>query len=194
MRHLRAGNQINAILTIGEKFQEPAFRDGSYLVRHSLSAALEDPRFRAFVVARQRGEALPDVPPDYKALNQAALLVGNTYEEAGNLIKNGVVDEWLFLDQYCTNVIGGWTGLEDYTAFCREVTGDIGLWDNFEYLTVRSRDFFARNPTTYPSGVRRIAPLGPYPLWASPDATQRPGLKRPGLQSGLKRPGLHRIT
>jgi hypothetical protein len=157
LRHLRAGNQINAILTIGDKFQEPSFRDGSYLVRHSLPAALEDPQFRAFVVARQHGDVLPDVTPEYRMLNQAALLVGNAYEEAGNLIKNGVVDEVLFLDQYCSNIVGGWKGLQDYTAFCRAISGDIGLWDNFEYLTVRARDFLARHPTTYPNGVPRIA-------------------------------------
>ena len=164
LRHLRAGNQINAILTIGDKFQEPTFRDGLHLVRHSLGAALEDPQFRAFVIARQRSDVLPDVSQEYRTLNQAALFVGNTYEEAGNLIKNGVVDEVLFLDQYCSNIVSGWKGLEEYTAFCRGISGDIGLWDNFEYLTVRARDFLARNPTTYPNGVPRIELRSRWPV------------------------------
>jgi len=166
LRHLRAGNQINAILSLGDKFQDPTFRDSLHLVRHSLGPALEDPQFRAFVVARQRGEILPDVAPEYRSINQAALFVGNFYEEAGNLIKNGVVDNVLFLDQYCSNIISGWKGLEDYTAFCREITDDIGLWDNFEYLTIRARDFLSRHPTTYPNGVPRIKLKSRWPVAA----------------------------
>jgi hypothetical protein len=54
--------------------------------------------------------------------------------------------------------------LENYIAIIRDVTGDVGLWDNFEYLTVRAREFLAKYPTTYPSGVPRIALSNPWPL------------------------------
>ncbi len=68
---------------------------------------------------------------------RAVNLVGNLFEEIGNLVKNGIVDEYLLLDEYVTQVIGMWNRLEPYTALTRDVTGDMGLWDNFEYLTVR---------------------------------------------------------
>ncbi|HZV78415.1 MAG TPA: DUF4760 domain-containing protein [Candidatus Binatus sp.] len=165
MRHLRTGNQITALLTIGEKFQDERFREAQYLVNHSIASALQDPAFRAFVVSRTRfTNAPPDVPPEYVRLHQSARLVGNFFEELGNLVKNRVVDYDLFMDHYCSNVAGSWKVLENYIAILREATGDLGLWDNFEDLTVRAREFLAKYPTTYPPGVPRIAISNPWPL------------------------------
>lgn len=93
----------------------------------------------------------------------AVNLVGNMFEEVGNLVKNGVVDETLLLDEYVTQVIATWQRLEPYTAMTREATNDIGMWDNFEYLTVRARAFLAAHPTTYPKGVPRIPLTNPWP-------------------------------
>lgn len=164
LRHLRAGNQITALLTIGDKFQDSRFRDDLYAIGHGLAPALADDSFRAYVTARQRGLAIPNVPEAYKEIQQSATVVGNFYEQCGNLVKNGVVDETLFLDQYCGSVVGTWKLLERYIAFLRELTDDIGLWDNFEYLTVRARDFLRKYPTTYPKGVPRILLENAWPI------------------------------
>lgn len=164
LRHLRAGNQITALLTIGDRLQSERFRDAAYLVSHRLATALEDPTFRTFIIARQRGETTPEVAAEYATINQSALLVGNTYEEIGNLVKNGVIDETLFMDQYCQSIARLWGLLEKYIGFFRDATGDIGLWDNFEYITVRGREFLAKYPTTYPNGVPRIVVKNPWPI------------------------------
>jgi hypothetical protein len=156
LRHMRAGNQINAILTIGEKFMEPRYEDARALVTAGLDDALQDPRFREHVIARVSRNAIPGIPEQYLAMLRAVNLVGNMFEEIGNLVKNGIVDEYLLLDEYVTQVIAMWNRLEPYTALTRDVTGDMGLWDNFEYLTVRARAFIAAHPTTYPKGVARI--------------------------------------
>jgi hypothetical protein len=54
------------------------------------------------VVSRTRFTNAPDVPPEYVRLQQSARLVGNFFEELGNLVKNRVVDFDLFMDQYCS--------------------------------------------------------------------------------------------
>ena len=164
LRHMRAGNQINAILTIGEKFMEPRYEDARALVTRGLEQALQDPRFRAHVIARSRRDPLPDISAEQLAMLRAVNLVGNMFEEIGNLVKNGIVDEYLLLDEYVTQVLGMWNRLEPYTALTRDVTGDMGLWDNFEYLTVRAQVFIAAHPTTYPKGVPRIPLTNPWPL------------------------------
>ena len=163
LRHMRAGNQINAILTIGEKFMDPRFEDARALVTAGLEQALQDPRFRAYVIARASRNAMPGISDEQLAMLRAVNLVGNLFEEIGNLVKNGIVDEYLLLDEYVTQVIGMWNRLEPYTALTRDVTGDMGLWDNFEYLTVRARAFIAAHPTTYPKGVARIPLTNPWP-------------------------------
>ena len=164
LRHLRAGNQINAVLTIGDKFLEPQFTEARELVRTGAGPALEDPRFRDSVIARARGESLAHVSAEQLAILAAINRVGNMYEEVGCLVKNGVVDEWLLLDEYVTQVVGTWTRLEPYLALTREAANDIGIWDNFEYLTVRARAFLAEHLTTYPKGTPRIALKNPWPL------------------------------
>lgn len=132
LRHLRAGNQITALLTIGDRLQSERFRDAAYLVSHRLATALEDPTFRTFIIARQRGETTPEVAPEYATINQAALLVGNTYEEIGNLVKNGVIDETLFMDQYCQSIARLWALLERYIGFSamRPATSACGITSN----------------------------------------------------------------
>ncbi len=56
LRHMRAGNQINAILTIGEKFMEPRYQDARAFVTTGLDQALQDSlpraRHRAFEARR----------------------------------------------------------------------------------------------------------------------------------------------
>jgi uncharacterized protein DUF4760 len=164
LRHLRAGNQINAILTIGDKFMEPRFEQARMKVTAELGKALEDPRFREYVIARALRKSMPGISDDQLALLIAVNFVGNVFEEVGNLCKNGVVDETLLLDEYVTQVVGNWKLLEPYLALSRDATNDPGLWDNFEYLTVRARAFLEAHPTTYPKGVPRIPLTNPWPL------------------------------
>jgi len=164
LRHLRAGNQINAILTISDKLMEQRFEDARALVATGLADSLNDPGFRRFVVLRARRKPLPGISDAQLAMLRAASVVGNTFEEVGNLVKNGIVDETLLLDEYVTQVIGTWHQLEPYCALLRDATGDIGLWDNFEYMTVRARAFLSAHPTTYPKGVARIPLTNPWPV------------------------------
>jgi hypothetical protein len=48
LRHLRSGNQISAIIAIGEQFQSQAFRDAVSIVRHGLAQKMESPLLREY--------------------------------------------------------------------------------------------------------------------------------------------------
>ena len=165
LRHLRAGNQINAMLSIGDKFQGREYRDALYLVNGKLEAAVDDPSFRDYHAAVLLGRTPPDVDPEYVALRRAALLVGNTYEELGILVKNRIVDRTLFINRYCHIVLTVWGQLENLAAFSREVAGYPGLLESFEYLVVLCQDWMQQHPGgTYPKGVRRLQLHNPWPV------------------------------
>jgi hypothetical protein len=164
LRHLRAGNQITALLTIGDKFLEPRFVEARRVATAGLAKTLEDPTFRQYVVARSLRAPLPEISSDQLAVLTSANVYGNLFEEVGVLVKNGIVDEALFLDEYVTQVIGAWSTMESFVALIRDGSGDVGLWDNFEYLTVRARAFLEAHPTTYPKGVPRIPLKNPWAL------------------------------
>jgi len=165
LRHMRAGNQINAMLSIGEELSAKDFTDSWQLVQTRLLPALDDPEFRAFLVEAARGGFQP-ASDDYVAMRRALLAVGNAYEELGILVKNGIVDRTLFLDRYCWVISNRWNLLQDVVGLNREASGQQGIWENFEYLAVLSEDFAREHGSTYPKGVRRMPVRNPWPLEA----------------------------
>ena len=164
LRHLRAGNQINAMLSIGDKFQGHEYTEAGDIVARNFATVVEDPAFREFAVAYGRGVASGHIAPEYVAVRRAAIFVGNTLEELGILVKNNIVDRTLFLDRYCSVIARTWAQLENFTAFTREAQNDVGIWENFEYITVLSQDWMEKHPTTYPKSVRRLQLHNPWPV------------------------------
>lgn len=170
LRHLRAGNQINAMLAIGEKFQSAQFTLALETMSTNMQASMDEPTFRDYIVAMAGASPIGDVEPRYKETRRAALLVGNTYEELGILIKNGIVDRELFLDRYCSVAIAGWRRLERFLAFIRELQHDPGIWENFEMIVVLSEEYLHDHPSTYPAGLKRLKVANPWPLTGSAPA------------------------
>jgi len=164
LRHLRAGNQINAMLSIGAELQSEAFQAAQDIVSGQLKSALEDAIFRNYNTALGRSLPLPAVEPRYIDLRRAVIRIGNSIEELGILVKNGIVDKNLFLDRYNFVVVRNWNNLESFTALSRDATGRSALWENFEYLTVLCQDWERRYPSTYPKGVRRMQLHNPWPV------------------------------
>ena len=164
LRHLRASNQINAMFSIGNQLHGKAFRDALTLVAHDLEDALEQRAYREYDAARTLGMRVPAVSDEYRALRDAVILVGNTYEEVGILVKNGTVDRQMFLDRFSSVIVGSWRRLENSIAFARAVTNDDRLWENFEYLAVIADDFVSHHGSTYPKGVRKMQLHNPWPV------------------------------
>ncbi len=164
LRHLRAGNQINAMLSIANQFDEKEFRDALALVHQNLDAAMDDPGFREFHVSLVRQQPAPAVPAEHRELFDAARFIANTYEELGILVKNGIVDRDLFLDRYSWVISRAWNGMQRLVAWTRAVTGKDAIWENFEYLVVLAQDYMKQHTSTYPKGVRRLEPRNPWPV------------------------------
>jgi hypothetical protein len=174
LKHLRAGNQITAMLAIGEELSSKTFSDAADLVRRDLGAAMEDPTYRAYEVALSLGRPAPEVDPAYIELRRATLVVGNGYEELGILVKRGIIDRDMFLDRYCWLILNSWKRLESVTALSRETMGNELAWENFEFLAVLSDDWLTRNKAgTYPRGMRRMALTNRWPLSSTASATAR---------------------
>jgi hypothetical protein len=155
LRHLRAGNQINAMLAIGEELSSKSITDGMTLLRHRLPAMADDPKFRAYNYRADRGEE-QEVIPEYEELRQAASLVGNSYEELGILVKQGIVDKDIFLDRYSWVILRYWNVMVKALVDARDATGQSAIWENFEYLAVLSEDWLREHPSLYPEGMRRM--------------------------------------
>lgn len=170
LRHLRQGNQINAMLSIGNQYDHSAFREARQLLSHKLASTLEDPLYREYELTLTRNQATPAVPDDFVQLRSAANLVGNTHEELGILVKNGIVDKDLFLDRYCWVIAGDWRLLERFTAYVRAAAGNEAIWESFEYLAVVSEDWMRDHPSMYPTGVRRMPLHNPWPVPPMPAA------------------------
>ena len=164
LRHLRASNQINAMLSIGNQFADKEFRDGMFLVLQKLGPAMSEPAYRSYVVSVMRSQAAQTVTQEHRDIIDAARLVGNAYEELGILVKNGIVDKNIFLDRYCLVILRIWRCMEPVVAWTREVAGNNAVWENFEYLAVLSEDFINNSASNYPKGVRRLQLHNPWPV------------------------------
>jgi hypothetical protein len=157
LRHMRMGNQITALLSLQNEFDSKDFRDAEDVIRKQLGDLHEDPEFCGFCISIARRETPPTSHP-YEAVRTAAILVGNTFENLGVLVKNSIVERTLFLDVYSWNVASTWERLEPLVALTRAASGERSIWDNFEYIASISRTYLETHPDTYPPGVKRIDP------------------------------------
>ncbi|HYK54602.1 MAG TPA: hypothetical protein VEV38_13855 [Candidatus Eremiobacteraceae bacterium] len=170
LKHMRAGNQITAMLSIGEEFSGKFYADASNLIRDKLSTAMEDPVYREYEAAMSAGWQAPQVGPDYVELRRAGIVVGNAFEELGILVKRGIIDREMFLDRYCWLIYNNWKRMEPVTALGRAALGNELPWENFEYIAVLSEDWLTKHEKigTYPHGVRRMELKYPWPLPVAP--------------------------
>lgn len=174
LKHLRAGNQISALLAIGEELSTEKYADAADLVRHKLAAAMEDPVYREYEVALTQNRPAPAVDQDYVEIRRASVFVGNAYEQLGILVKSGIVDRDMLLDRYNLLILLQWRRLEAVTALSRAAMGNTMAWENFEYLAVLAEDYLAKHQGgTYPRGVRRMKLTNPWPLPAAAAASSR---------------------
>ena len=151
LRHARSSNQIEALAEIREESDNPAMRSAARFIQWELQEKLKDPAFRYQVA--NRGAMTAENQSRWSEI----LGVANFYENVGALVKNGLADKNLVLDIFSTQVRINWEKLAPIVSISRRASGDNGIWENFEYLTVLSQDWEARYPSgTYPAGVRRI--------------------------------------
>ena len=163
LRHLRAGNQISAMVEIANTLSADHFTDAVTLLRIKLGAAMKDPEYHRYELAVSLGNDPGVVDPAYIALRQATLTVGNRFEEIGILARRGVIDTDMFLDAFCSRISAAWDRLAPLTAFSRDTISPLA-WENFEYLAVLAEDWMkVHRRGTYPVGMRRLKITNPWP-------------------------------
>ena len=156
LRHLRAGNLITALLTIENEMDNQEFRAAETVVREDLPAMLDDRAFVRYCIALDRHENLPHSDERFVRVRQAAVLVANTFENLGALVKRGIFDRALFLDIYSNIAVGFWNDLAGFTAMRRATIGTNVIYENFEYIAVISQRYIALHPSAYPPGLERL--------------------------------------
>jgi len=157
LRHLRAGNQITGQLALRQVLLDEEFWKAIGRVRFEIPTLLQQPEFVRFVREYHVGDATAD-DERYDPPYTAALLVGRNLENVGNMIRNGLTDKRIFLEQYANLVLRAWDAVEPLLMIRREATGSDAPWEDFEYLTVLARKWTAESKSCYPKGVERILP------------------------------------
>ena len=158
LRHMRAANHISAMWSVHEMFSEHGYISARRYLRTHLARLVADPRFRAFASMEIRGQPPVDPPEEYVTAINAATLIANTHEMLGNMIVQGLINREVMLRGYAWVIDGTWRMMEEYVKILRAAEGGDGLFEDFEYMTVCSRDWIKRNPVSYPTGYGRILP------------------------------------
>jgi hypothetical protein len=142
LRHTRGSNQIIALTECRETLESTKFQDAREFLFTKLPVLLQDPE-----TVNRLGEAFPNElrPAGY---------VANFFESMGAFVRFNIIDRHIACDLWCSVVLSCWNALLPITRIRREI--DPGIWENFEYLAVLSQTYIERNPSSYPSRMRRM--------------------------------------
>ncbi|HEV2262299.1 MAG TPA: hypothetical protein VGR69_08445 [Candidatus Rubrimentiphilum sp.] len=157
LRHLRASNQLQALLAVLSMPYEPALSESFAFVTHELPQKMNDPAFRRVLEG--------PLPPD--RLVHKELRVCDYYERLGSMIKFGLIPEELYFDNSTPE--NSWKVLEPVIAIMRRHRGAV-VYDNFEYLVARSREWDRRHPGgAFPKNQPRLTVSD---AWLAEDSAQ----------------------
>ena len=158
LRHLRAGNQLEAVLSLERDFRGAELQDALRFVQCDLAERMRDPGFRAELAAIGFIDARDHPEMD----------VCNWFNQIGALVKNRLVAEDTFLDLFNRLVVYYWTLLEPTIAVLRRARGS-GQYENFEYLAARAKEWQMRHPSgMYPARMPRLSLSDPWLAFDAP--------------------------
>jgi hypothetical protein len=148
LRHLRASNQLNALLTLMTLWQAPELQEHIRYLRGELQEKMKDPKFLADF---SKGTVSRAEHPE--------LLVADFWEQVGAFMKYDLMDERSWLDVAAPQVCSAWDRIQPIVRTLRHVTGP-ATFENFEYAAVRGRLWLNRYPGgNYPAGTPRMEEL-----------------------------------
>lgn len=152
LRHLRASNQLNAMLELLELEQSPQLEERFHFVRTQLAAKMQDPAFRA---------SLADNPVDRTIHPERHVIAW--FEHIGTWIKNRFIDERPYLEIESPIIRQFWELLAPTVAIIRRKR-EPWLLEDFEYLAARAERWIAEHPTgNYPQNTRHLPASNPWP-------------------------------
>jgi hypothetical protein len=143
LRHTRGSNQIIALTECREKLESEEFQDARAFLALRVPELMKDPEME-----RKLEQAF------FPAELRPAGNVANFFESMGAFVRFNIIDRRIACDLWCGVVVSSWNAMLPITRVRRKL--DPGIWENFEYLALLSQEFMKRNPTSYPSGMRRM--------------------------------------
>lgn len=143
LRHMRGSNQIAALTECRETLESDAFQEARHFVHNLLPKMSEDPEIRRRLIEESFPQEL-----------RPAQTVANFFESMGAFVRFDIIDRSIACDLWCGVVIASWDALLPVTRILRR--RDPGVWENFEYLAVLSKEFMERTPSSYPRGLPRM--------------------------------------
>lgn len=156
LRHLRASNQLSALLEILDQWNAPALREAYARFHSDLPAKLADPDFRDDYAGE--GSMDRSAHPE--------MLVFDFWEQVGTYAKHGLIDERILLDIISSQVHNAWKRAVPALELARKANGP-AVAENFEYLTVKAVLWNKKyQDGTYPRGLPRMVELEPEPARA----------------------------
>jgi hypothetical protein len=157
LRHMRAANQLDAVLSLERDFRGHELQEAFRYVQRDLPYKLRDPEYRAEL----------EVIGFIDERTHLEVKACNWFNEMGTLVKNQLVTEDAFMDMFSRLAVVYWERLEPAIAVMRRKRGDVHYHD-FEYLAIQARAWLARHPHgTFPNGMKRQQLRDP---WAAEDA------------------------
>lgn len=148
LRHMRASNQMSALIAVLEDWRTPELQAWVHFVRRELAEKLQDPAFVADLHERR---------PDRSV--HLELQLCDYFEQLGSYFKNGLLDLRSYLDVSAYTVEDLYRHVQPVIEKMRETRG-MSLYENFEYLAVQGALWNTRNPGgTYPAGLPRFTAL-----------------------------------
>lgn len=149
LRHLRASNQLSALVTVLEDWQKPEMQAWIRFVREELPERLKDPAYLDSIESMRSDRTV-----------HPWLHMCDYFEQLGAWIKYGYVDKTAYLDVGSANVQHFYQSVRPGIERLRAVRQSNAIYENFEYLAVISRQWNLAHPNgAYPRGVPRFAEI-----------------------------------
>jgi len=152
LRHIRAGNQLQALLSLERDFRRPDLQQSLTYVQEKLPQRLEDPAYRREL--ESIGFIDPSVHPE--------MIACNWLNEMGTLVKRELVSEDTFMDLFARLIVHCWKQVSPAIAIMRRSRGPAQYHD-FEYLALRATAWLKANPQgIFPHGLARETLADPW--------------------------------
>ena len=133
LRHLRRSNQLAGLQSTFDMLLDPSVRELVNYVRHDLTDRMKDDAFRA---------SLLQIPIDRR--EHPELYLCDMYNHVGSFVRNGLIDERIYLQTEWYNVNLYWGLLHEVVAEVR--ANRPFLFENFEWLAARAQQWREEHP------------------------------------------------
>lgn len=152
LRHMRASNELEALLSLQKDFQSPPVQSALHYVQEHLPRELAEEQYRNELAAI--GFISVERHPE--------LLACNWFTQMGTFLKHGLIGESTLMDLYARLVRYYWNALSPAIAIMRRKRGD-GQYSEFEYLALRATVWLEQHEDgVFPRATKRVPLADPW--------------------------------